>query len=339
MTDSSFRQVRARLRICLSPLFSSNPLRGVNDYLNTYVPELNGIVLSFSNVAFTSDTASIINESPFAHFYITATFTVFSPRVGGALLGVVNKVSSDHIGMLVHGVFNASIPSSEIPTDQYIWDSRALVWRFRINDAMETVKHVKSGTVIKFAVKSLALADRMVSITGTVKQTEIETGPIDDADLEPAPTQKDLPAFDQDIDIYQDEIAATKGAIIDVNHIEEQHRDDPSNDHNDHRHKHFSDHADGDMDVDESADSVEPKPQSAKSGSKDTHAAKAKETPSKRKLDTAGTPANAAAAAATGSVAPKSILKNIKDCICIYTGTCIGIGIGIGNQEIDFCES
>lgn len=39
-------------------------------------------------------------------------------------VGTINLQSRDHIGVLLHGTFNASIPSDLIPKDRYRWKDR-----------------------------------------------------------------------------------------------------------------------------------------------------------------------------------------------------------------------
>ena len=47
---------------------------------------------------------------------------MFAPRPGQLLLGDVNAVSVDHIGMLIYDNWNASIPRADIP-EQYEYDA------------------------------------------------------------------------------------------------------------------------------------------------------------------------------------------------------------------------
>lgn len=92
--------------------------------LGRYCDEIKGVVVCYSSVKLLSDTGRIINECPFVHFRISAKFTAFSPVVGARLTGQVNKQSADHIGLLIYGVFNASIPASKIRKD-FEWNPLA----------------------------------------------------------------------------------------------------------------------------------------------------------------------------------------------------------------------
>ncbi|KAG7251982.1 hypothetical protein CRUP_034524 [Coryphaenoides rupestris] len=45
---------------------------------------------------------------------ITASFVVFNPQPGQKLQGIVNKLGVSHVGCLVHGCFNASVPKPNL---------------------------------------------------------------------------------------------------------------------------------------------------------------------------------------------------------------------------------
>ncbi len=70
----------------------------------------------------------------------------------------MNKVSQDHIGCLVHGIFNASIPASEIPFswEDYMW-----------HDGNHPVT---TGTGISFSVTGKNTHRGLLSITGSLKK-------------------------------------------------------------------------------------------------------------------------------------------------------------------------
>lgn len=68
---------------------------------------------------------------------------------------MVNKVSPDHIGLLVLGVFNASIPSDQIRKGEFEWDSDEFKWIRK--DADHT--GLEPGSVIRFSVKEYVDVD------------------------------------------------------------------------------------------------------------------------------------------------------------------------------------
>ncbi|KAG1445821.1 hypothetical protein G6F56_009779 [Rhizopus delemar] len=124
-STSSFSQVVARLYIHLAPMWAGKAMEGVNEQLNAFlmkhVPEVDGIVLAHSDVKFASDKGKIMYDSPFAHFFISVKFLVWKPKKGSKLVGRINLQSEDHIGLLIYGTFNASIPKSRIPSTTYEW--------------------------------------------------------------------------------------------------------------------------------------------------------------------------------------------------------------------------
>lgn len=93
---------------------------------------------------------------------------VFRPVVGLTLKGKVNKVliifiiiqiSDQHIGLLVHGLFNASISHDILPST-YSYDEDSRCW---FNS--ETSGAIKIGTDITFIVDKINDANGMINIS------------------------------------------------------------------------------------------------------------------------------------------------------------------------------
>ncbi|TBU33678.1 hypothetical protein BD311DRAFT_711646 [Dichomitus squalens] len=122
-TDDAFRIVRASLNVSVPPVFAGDLRGGVEELLDSmlmrYIPALQGVVLAHDRLEFLDKVASIKADSPFANCRIAFDATVWSPQVGMKLSGKINLCSPDHISLLVHRTFNASIPRHHITTDSY----------------------------------------------------------------------------------------------------------------------------------------------------------------------------------------------------------------------------
>ncbi|CEP07507.1 hypothetical protein [Parasitella parasitica] len=122
---TSFSEVVVKLYLHLAPMWSGKTIEGVNEQLNAflmkYVPEVDGIILAHSDVKFATEKGKILYDSPFCHFFITVKFLVWKPKRGTKLVGRINLQSEDHIGLLIYGTFNASIPKSRIPASAFEW--------------------------------------------------------------------------------------------------------------------------------------------------------------------------------------------------------------------------
>ncbi|KAI9318511.1 hypothetical protein BX666DRAFT_1928758 [Dichotomocladium elegans] len=122
---SSFSEIVAKLYVHLAPMWAANVMEGVTEQLNAFlmkhVPQLDGIVLAHANAELITKEGRILYDSPFCHFFVRVKFLVWKPKKGAKLIGRINLQSQDHIGLLIFGTFNASIPRARIPDDKYEW--------------------------------------------------------------------------------------------------------------------------------------------------------------------------------------------------------------------------
>ncbi|RMX67138.1 hypothetical protein DD238_001973 [Peronospora effusa] len=119
MMSSAFLVCKVRHNVSLSPCHATEPRVGIDqdltEQLMRYSEPLQGVILSFSNVQLDRPYGAIVNEMPFIHCKVLADALVFQPQVGMQLRGIVNKIGSNHIGMLFAGVFNGSVAEAELP--------------------------------------------------------------------------------------------------------------------------------------------------------------------------------------------------------------------------------
>lgn len=71
---------------------------------------LDGILCGYKNIKFLSKLGHISDDSCFIHVDIEAEFFIFKPTKRKILEGIVHKKTKDHIGCLVHKIFNVSLP-------------------------------------------------------------------------------------------------------------------------------------------------------------------------------------------------------------------------------------
>lgn len=132
LSSNKIQTVEATLELHLPPFYLGNTMQGVRETLNNllmkYCCEIDAVILAYSNVKILSTSSRILYDSPFSHFLVHCTMCIFRPKIGHPIVGVVNKVSPDHIGLLVFGVFNASIPSYQIRSPEFRWDQINSQW-------------------------------------------------------------------------------------------------------------------------------------------------------------------------------------------------------------------
>lgn len=118
-TGKAYQRKKIVLELCLPPIDASDPLAGVerqlDDVLLTYVKEAEGILMGWDAPRFLDKSARVLDESPFCHARVVVDTIVWRPRRDEELEGQVKLMGPSHIGLLILGTFNASIPLRLIP--------------------------------------------------------------------------------------------------------------------------------------------------------------------------------------------------------------------------------
>ncbi|XP_012715427.2 DNA-directed RNA polymerase I subunit RPA43 [Fundulus heteroclitus] len=107
-----------RRHIALPPVYLSKKRTGIQEELDAellkFSQSLHGVPLAYDNIRIATQHGDIYDDSGYIHMDIEADFIVFQAKKGQKLLGKVNKLGVSHVGCLVHGCFNASIPKPNL---------------------------------------------------------------------------------------------------------------------------------------------------------------------------------------------------------------------------------
>jgi len=139
--SSSFLEVRCVLPVHLHPSRLADVRAGVEEQINarimTYVDELGGVLLSYSDLSLRSDARSnplhcgfIFQERPYIHFQVELKALVWLAQVGRRYVGVVTALGADHLALLVDGVFPVSVGMnlSSKHMKQWRWEQESQRW-------------------------------------------------------------------------------------------------------------------------------------------------------------------------------------------------------------------
>ncbi|XP_015231956.1 PREDICTED: DNA-directed RNA polymerase I subunit RPA43 [Cyprinodon variegatus] len=151
-----------RRHIVLPPVYLNKKRTGIQEELDAELLKfsrcLHGVPLAYDNIRITKQHGDIYDDSGYIHLDIEANFIVFQPKKGQKLLGKVNKLGVSHVGCLVHGCFNASIPKPNLVSVE--------TWR----DAGPRI-----GTELEFKVTALdADSAGVLLIRGQLQRTSVQ---------------------------------------------------------------------------------------------------------------------------------------------------------------------
>ena len=187
-------------RTCEIPLqiesrYLGNVSEGIQEHLRpmlmTFNRELGGVALGFRDVRPVTKMAKILYENPGVHLRVSTSLLLFAPKVGDVLVGRVNFIGHDHIGLTVYDEFKASISQQEFPStyrkvlaDDDDNDDDDSAGGMRWEDSENPGGSLALGREVIFAVQKLqTAADGLLVIAGSMEDASGEAsstlGPTD----------------------------------------------------------------------------------------------------------------------------------------------------------------
>lgn len=165
----AFQRRILHLELLLAPIDASDPLAGVerqlDDVLLTYLPQAQGILMGWQDPRFTEPAARILDDFPFSLVQIQVDSLLWRPRQGDDLEGTVKLMGPSHIGLLILGTFNASIPRHLIPPDWVFeedLDENQGFW----HDGQGTALTI--GQEVRFSTHAIKKGSHMLSVEGSL---------------------------------------------------------------------------------------------------------------------------------------------------------------------------
>ena len=180
-----FKRVEASLDVSLHPAELKDASAAVagklDGLLMRYKPQLGGVVLAYSGAkAAVRDAPAVLPYVPHVVLDVSATLTVFSPRVGECVHGVVTAVGSELISLLVSGI-KAVVRADELRAisaddqaggDKWSYDPARRVWYC----ASDSERSICEGCEVRFVVRGIQdLRDDLleeVEVLGALRHSE-----------------------------------------------------------------------------------------------------------------------------------------------------------------------
>ena len=153
-------------------------LQGARDLLDGMLmrhhDRLGGVLVSYEKPRLVHHAdLRIVHMAGYVDVCVRAKVKVFTPKIGLKLVGRVNKIGVDHVGLLVHDVFNASLAAKDLPRD-FVHNPAEDVWE----SAEDGGAHrVGVGTECVFGVKKISEYDDVLHLIGSM--AEEGTGAVD----------------------------------------------------------------------------------------------------------------------------------------------------------------
>lgn len=184
--------VRSKVYFPVPPVWSSDATASILEQLDSlvmrYIPQLEGVLLTHSNVRCLSTMGDIVGDSAFAVVPATFSGLVWRPEIGMKLQGTITLSSPSHVSLLLHDTFNAAISAQHLPSAKYEfvhYDDDAGAQRTDANErSVGFWRHKKSGArlggetlTLSFTVISITVANHMISLHGSLLKDPFSVAP------------------------------------------------------------------------------------------------------------------------------------------------------------------
>lgn len=169
--ESALHCLNTKFTVDLHPSKLSSVETGVREHLHAlllrYNEHLDGVPLSISNEKILTQQAHIHPYFPLVRVDVSADVVLFKPQLGTRLVGTVNKIGADYIGLLVLGFINAAIGAERIRQDlQCRYADSCWV-------SARNPKHVISvGTQVHFTLAGVQRPGDFVSLIGELRTSD-----------------------------------------------------------------------------------------------------------------------------------------------------------------------
>merc|ERR1719201_756945 len=147
----------------MPPKYLGNARSGITTCLNKlllkYHESIRGVLLAFSDVKLARAHGCLLEEDATINFPVTLKALVLRVTEGSILRARVNKLSPDHMGLLLCGLINVSIASAKMPKYSFK-TTKTTLWVSRGQPSISV------GTEIEFRVERVQKEDGIISIEG-----------------------------------------------------------------------------------------------------------------------------------------------------------------------------
>ena len=172
---------RLEISLQIESRYLGNIAEGIQEHLRpmllSHNRDLGGMTLSFHDVKPVSAMAKILYENPGVFVKVSATLLLFAPQPGEILVGRINFVGHDHIGLTVYNTVKASITRACFPEAYSLraaGDGKPAQWCEPGKPDTELVV----GREVIFAMSKLeTAADGLPVVTGTMRGGNGRLGP------------------------------------------------------------------------------------------------------------------------------------------------------------------
>ena len=180
-----------RVSVPVHPSKLANRKKGVREQLDAktlrHHDGFGGVLVKYEELNIVNEDGmnggeTILPASSYVNVKAMVKATVFAPKMRSYLIGKVNKIGQDHIGLVVGNIFNASIPIEKFK-ENMMFDESKNAWEI-IEDGTEnndgdeeesdesssmSMKEIKVGSRVKFRVEKVNREDdRVVLLVGSL---------------------------------------------------------------------------------------------------------------------------------------------------------------------------